>query len=184
MKSEQRRFKSWLNRVLKVLLLFFEFLVKELFFEFCILLGALLWVFTMYIIFRYCDIWHRSITFFNSHWNTICGGNNCSEFTKNSMSKRNSRSIVYDGRSRLVPQSVITVYLFGLKISIFWLKIFSVHVVSILSLIISILGVFYIENLVLYHIPLVLFFQKFEESTTVISIILGFDYYYFENLLK
>ena len=122
--------------------------------------------------------------FFNSHWNTICGGNNCSEFTKNSMSKRNSRSIVYDGRSRLVPQSVITVYLFGLKISIFWLRIFSVHVVSILSLIISILGVFYIGNLVLYHIPLVLFFQKFEESTTVISIILGFDYYCFENLLK
>ena len=61
---------------------------------------------------------------------------------------------------RLVPRSVITVYLFGLKISIFWLRIFSVHVVSILSLIISILGVFYIENLVLYHIPLVLFFPK------------------------
>ena len=43
---------------------------------------------------------------------------------------------------RLVPRSVITVYLFGLKIGIFWLRIFSVHVVSILSLIISILGVF------------------------------------------
>ena len=61
---------------------------------------------------------------------------------------------------RLVPRSVITFYLFGLKIGIFWLRIFSVHVVSILSLIISILGVFYIENLVLYHIPLVLFFPK------------------------
>ena len=68
--------------------------------------------------------------------------NNCSEFTKIPCQNGILDLLFMTVDLRLVPRSVITVYLFGLKISIFWLRIFSVHVVSILSLITSILRVF------------------------------------------
>ena len=164
--------------------LFFEFLVKELFLNFA------------YCLVPCCEcslcISYLGIAIFDTdllHFLILTSIPSVEETTAASLQRIPCQNGILDllfmtVDLRLVPRSVITFYLFGVKISIFWFRIFSVHVVSILSLIISILGVFYIENLVLYHIPLVLFFQKFEESTTVISIILGFDYSYFENFLN